>query len=162
MKQAWKSFWSNYFNFSGRSTRSEYWFFMLDNIIVAFILGFIMGIGTAIDGEQGGFFKFIFAIPYFVYVIAIFIPSLALCVRRLHDIGKSGWWYIICYLLSFVCGIGGIILLVFMCMDSKPDNQWGPNPKRMMYNPYGEQQNYNQNQYDQNNYYNNNNQNGPY
>ena len=180
MKHAWKSFWGNYFNFSGRSTRSEYWFFMLDNILVAFVLGIIMGIGTGIDGGDGGVITFICSIPYYLYVIAIFIPSIALCIRRLHDAGKSGWWYLWCFLLSFICGIGGILMLVFCCTDSVPDNQWGPNPKGMMYNnpyagnPYGGQpyggQPYNQNPYQgqqpyngqQYNGYNNNNQNGPY
>ncbi|MDE7126165.1 MAG: DUF805 domain-containing protein [Muribaculaceae bacterium] len=61
MKHAWKSFWGNYFNFSGRSTRSEYWFFMLDNIIVAFILGFLMGIGIAINGGDGGMITVLFS-----------------------------------------------------------------------------------------------------
>lgn len=111
MKHAWKSFWGNYFNFSGRSTRSEYWFFMLDNIIVAFILGILMGIGIAINGGNGGMITILFSIPYYIYLLAIIIPSLALCVRRLHDIGKSGWWYLICMLLNFACGIGGIVFI---------------------------------------------------
>lgn len=173
MKHAWKSFWGNYFNFSGRSTRSEYWFFMLDNIIVAFILGILMGIGIAINRGDGGMITILFSIPYYIYLLAIIIPSLALCVRRLHDIGKSGWWYLICMLLNFACGIGGIVFIIFMCLDSKPDNQWGPNPKGMMYNnyygnqqyynnPYNNQpQNYEQNLYNQqyNNQYNNQNNN---
>lgn len=182
MKQAWSSFWHNYFNFSGRSTRSEYWWFVLDNFIIGIILGIIMGIGQALDRGRTGFFTIITYIPYVLYMLAIIIPSIALQIRRLHDVGKSGWWLLICMALSFVCGIGSIILIVFMCLDSVPDNQWGPNPKGYfmgqnpynMGNPYGGQPNqnpynnpYSNNQYGNNqnqNYYdpNQNNQNGPY
>lgn len=158
MISAFKSFWKNAFNFRGRATRSEYWFFMLDNIIIAFILGFIMGIGTVIDGGEGGFVTFVCNIPYVLYLIAIIIPSLSLTIRRLHDVGKSGWWYLGCTLLNVFCGIGSIILFVFTVLDSKPDNQWGPNPKNMIYNPYN-QQSYNQQPYNQNTY---NNYNDPY
>ena len=140
MISAFKSFWKNAFNFSGRATRSEYWFFMLDNVIIAFILGFIMGFGSAIDGgidgANGGFLSVICTIPYFLYCIALIIPSISLTIRRLHDIGKSGWWYLICCLLNIFCGIGGIILLVFTLLDSQSDNKWGPNPKNIEYNTY--------------------------
>lgn len=158
MISAIKSFYKNYFNFSGRSTRSEYWYFMLANIIIAFILGFIMGIGVALDGGDKGVFTFIFGIPYAIYLLSIIIPSYALLVRRFHDIGKSGWWILICILLNFICGIGSIIMLVFCCMDSVPDNQYGPNPKTMNFNPYGNPNNGMYNQYNNNPY----NQNGPY
>jgi uncharacterized membrane protein YhaH (DUF805 family) len=58
--------------------------------------------------------------------LAVFVPSVAVGVRRLHDIGKSGWWL----LIAFVPFVGPVILLVFNCMDSQPGaNQWGPNPK---------------------------------
>ena len=63
---------------------------------------------------------------YFVYALAIFIPSIAVCVRRLHDIGKSGWYYFI----GLIPLVGGIILLVWFCTDSQlGENQWGANPK---------------------------------
>lgn len=129
MISAFKSFWKNAFNFSGRATRSEYWLFILANMIVVFILSFIMGIGTAINGGKGGFATLLFSIPYAIYCVMAIIPCLSLNIRRLHDIGKSGWWYLWCSLLSPICGIGGIIMLVFLLTDSKPDNQWGPNPK---------------------------------
>jgi len=61
----------------------------------------------------------------FVYSIAVFIPALAVTVRRLHDTGRSGWWL----LLFLIPVIGFIVLLVFYCQDSKPDNQYGRNPK---------------------------------
>lgn len=60
-----------------------------------------------------------------IYSLAVLLPSLGVLVRRLHDTGRSGWWF----LLAFIPVIGTIILLVFMCQDSKEDNQYGPNPK---------------------------------
>jgi len=65
-------------------------------------------------------------ILYFGYALAVMIPSLAVTVRRLHDIGKSGWYYFI----GLIPFIGGIILLVWFCQDSEAgSNQWGANPK---------------------------------
>lgn len=134
MRHAWKSFWSNYFNFSGRSTRSEYWFSLLNNILVFIFLYIIIGIGKLINIFDIGLVNIIFSIPYYAYAILITIPSFAICIRRLHDIGKSGWWYLICGLLNFVFGLGAIIFIIFMCLDSSPDNQWGSNPKNRYYN----------------------------
>ncbi len=69
------------------------------------------------------------AAPVFIrslYGLAVLVPGLAVCVRRLHDIGKSGWWV----LIGLVPVIGGIWLLVLMCLDGEPkENQWGANPK---------------------------------
>ena len=61
-----------------------------------------------------------------LYNLAVFIPGLAVSVRRLHDIGKSGWWFLI-LLVPF---IGAIVLLIFFCLDSQPGgNKYGSNPK---------------------------------
>ncbi|BDP42173.1 hypothetical protein DAETH_21420 [Deinococcus aetherius] len=61
-----------------------------------------------------------------VYGLATFLPTLAVNIRRLHDTGRSGWWY----LIAFVPLVGGIVLLIFAVMDSQPGtNKWGPNPK---------------------------------
>lgn len=103
----------NYANFKGRARRKAYWMFVLFNFIVAFVLGFI-------DGLLG------ITILSTIYSLAILIPSLALCFRRLHDIGKSGTWI----LIGLIPLIGEIILIVFFCMDSQAgENQYGPNPK---------------------------------
>lgn len=109
-----KSVFSQYAGFSGRARRSEYWFFCLFNIIVSGILGVL---GTAIP---------ILSTVSLLYSLAIFLPSLAVCIRRLHDIGKSGWFY----LFAFIPLVGSIILIIWFCKDSEPGaNQWGPNPK---------------------------------
>ena len=61
--------------------------------------------------------------------LILFLPSLALAVRRLHDTGKSGWWYLI-GVIPIVSYIGGLVLLVFYCTDGEAGtNKWGPNPK---------------------------------
>jgi uncharacterized membrane protein YhaH (DUF805 family) len=68
----------------------------------------------------------IIALLLIFYVLGTFLPSVAVTVRRLHDIGKSGFWYFI----SLVPSIGSFVLLILTCMDSQPrPNQWGENPK---------------------------------
>ncbi|RUO30389.1 DUF805 domain-containing protein [Aliidiomarina soli] len=106
--------------FQGRARRKEYWMFVLFNLIVSIILGFIdAGIGT-FNAETG------LGLLSGVYALAIFIPSLAVLVRRLHDTGRSGWWI----LIAFIPLIGAIVLLIFLVQDSKPeDNKYGSNPK---------------------------------
>ena len=136
--EAIKSVFSNYAIFSGRARRSEYWYFTLFNFIVSFILGYISSIVSL------------------VWSLVLFIPGLAVGVRRLHDIGKSGKYYLafmLTYLLFsilsvvsvinyseglvYVTGALGIIILImaiviiiWFCKDSEPGtNQYGPNPK---------------------------------
>lgn len=105
----YKSFWQNYFNFSGRTTRREYWCVVLANIIVSLILSFI---DLLLFGSQSG-------VLTHIYAIAGIIPSLAIVWRRLHDIDKSGGFYF----LIFIPFIGWIILLYFMCKKGT----YGPN-----------------------------------
>lgn len=103
----------NYAGFSGRARRKEFWMFSLIHLVVAAVL---FGLGLAIDTT----------IPYFIYVVATFVPSLAVLVRRLHDTDRSGWWF----LISFVPLVGGIVLLVFLASEGKPEqNEHGANPK---------------------------------
>jgi uncharacterized membrane protein YhaH (DUF805 family) len=110
----------NYAVVTGRAHRTEYWFFQLFNFLAIVILVILDGItGTLSEGAGMGILSGI-------YVLAVFIPSIAVAVRRLHDSGKSGWWI----LIVFVPLVGGLILLVFTLLDSTPgDNQYGPNPK---------------------------------
>ena len=103
----------NYAGFSGRARRKEYWMFVLFHIIVAAVL---LGVGIAIDSQ----------IPYLVYLLAAVVPSLAVFVRRLHDTGRSGWWF----LIGLIPVVGDIVLLVFMVSDgTREENQYGVNPK---------------------------------
>ena len=116
--------WKQYADFSGRARRKEYWIFSLINYIIIFFL-YIRQI-VMIESTLW----LIFPIIFFLYAVAVFLPGLAVNIRRLHDIGKSGWWYLI-YLIPI---IGAIWLTVLMCLDSEPgENQWGENPKEIEY-----------------------------
>lgn len=109
-----KSAFSQYAGFSGRARRSEYWWFSLAVFL-------IIALATVVDLVIGTF-----PVLYALAFLALVLPSVAVGVRRLHDTGKSGWFY----LLVFV-PFGGIALLVFFVMDSSPDNQYGPSPKQV-------------------------------
>jgi uncharacterized membrane protein YhaH (DUF805 family) len=104
-----------YSQFSGRATRVEYWWFYLVTVavsILASILDTILGIP--------------FGLISVIYFFVSLIPSLAIQVRRLHDVDKSGWYM----LLNFVIIIGWIWLLILNVLDSTPgDNKYGSNPK---------------------------------
>ena len=103
----------NYANFNGRASRQEYWMFILFNFIFTIVVGFIDGFLSL------GFLSLL-------YLLAILIPGLAVLVRRLHDVNKSGWWLFI----GLIPIIGAIWLLILLCTDSNPgENNYGPSPK---------------------------------
>ena len=122
--------WKKYAQFQGRSRRSEYWYFHLFYclILVALILPgiLLMAFGESSLNSAVTLLGAALYMPPMGLSVAAIIPSLAVMVRRLHDTGRSGWWYFI----SLVPFVGGIVLLVFLCTDSQPgDNLYGPNPK---------------------------------
>ena len=112
-----------YADFKGRARRKEYWMFLLFHLIFVFALVFLMLFSENTSDESPNMVLIIILALYF---LATIVPSIAVTVRRLHDIGKSGSWYFI----SFIPYIGGFWLLILTCMDSenKP-NKWGENPK---------------------------------
>lgn len=118
----------NYTNFSGRARRKEYWYTALANIIILLPIYLLM-LFSVFQMEKTGEPSILFWVCYgliILYGLAVFIPGLALIARRLHDTGRSGWYY----LLAFIPFVGFIIILVFFVEDSKPgENKWGPNPK---------------------------------
>lgn len=120
--QAVSSGFSNYATFSGRTRRSGYWWWVLFTIIMYALAAIADNlIGLTFNGQNVGFVSLIVA-------LVLLLPSLAVTFRRLHDTGRSGWWW----LLSILCFIGAIILLVFCLSDSEPGtNQYGPNPKEL-------------------------------
>jgi uncharacterized membrane protein YhaH (DUF805 family) len=126
--------------FSGRARRKEYWMFQLINVVILTVL-FAALIPPLIAHSQS-FLPLFLGVFLCVYVVATIIPSLAVSVRRLHDVNFSGWWV----LIGFVPA-GGVVLLVFHVLDSTPGpNQYGPNPKESRrleyparYAPYGAQ-----------------------
>jgi uncharacterized membrane protein YhaH (DUF805 family) len=113
-----------YFDFSGRSRRKEYWMFTLLMVIVYIVLAVLMGGMGSIDGPEAGLG--LGGIALVIFVLASFIPALAVQVRRFHDQEKSGWLV----LLGFIPIVGGIIVLVFMCLEGTTgENRFGPDPK---------------------------------
>ena len=115
-QEAVESVFRQYANFDGRARRSEYWFFVLFVLLTSTVLSFL---GGMIGGPS--FSRILTGL----YTLVIFVPSVALIWRRLHDTGRSGLWF----LLTFI-PIGQIVLLVFFCLDSQPGaNEYGPNPK---------------------------------
>lgn len=111
-----KSCLNRYAQFSGRACRSEYWYWTLATVLVASILAIATGDFSDPDGES--------SIVRDLYNLAIFLPGLAVFVRRMHDIGRSGWNYFWCLLPL----IGWIILLVYLCKPSAPANEYGEGP----------------------------------
>lgn len=109
-----------YATFSGRASRSEYWYFALFFLVAYVALSAVDGVlGTYSQREEVGLLSSIFA-------LAVVVPALAVTCRRLHDIGRSGWWQ----LLNFVPLVGFIVLLFWLVKDTVPgDNEYGPSPK---------------------------------
>ncbi|NKE04767.1 DUF805 domain-containing protein [Mesobacillus selenatarsenatis] len=106
----------NYANFKGRARRKEYWLFNLFHIL---IMGTLYLAGSAME-------SLLLFVVILIYYFLTLIPYLSVTVRRLHDIGYSGWMY----LVNFIPLVGGIILLVFTCLDSDAnENKYGANPK---------------------------------
>lgn len=128
--EAYLSFWKNYVNFTGRSSRSAYWYVILWNAIIIsifYILILVFTVFTAATSsvsDATGDFAFVMTsgstllilVLLVLYELATFIPLLALMVRRLHDSNKSGWFV----LLSLIPFVGSIIMIIFMCMPSEP------------------------------------------
>jgi uncharacterized membrane protein YhaH (DUF805 family) len=111
-----------YAEFNGRARRTEYWMFALFNILICFA-ALILGLIFMKASIGLGIFLYVLLV---LYSLATLLPGLAVCVRRLHDTDKSGWMILLC-LVPF---IGGLIVLIFMLLDSTPGtNQYGTNPK---------------------------------
>ena len=103
---AYKKFWSNYVNFSGRSTRSDYWYVVLMNIIITGVIDILVEIAPELS------------ILNTIYLVVTLIPGIALITRRFHDINKSGFNYF----WIFVPIVGLIIFLVYLCTASVEEN----------------------------------------
>lgn len=105
-----KTCFQKYAEFSGRARRSELWWFILFNLIVAAILSLLDGGSNILSG---------------IYNLAVLLPSLAVGARRLHDIGRSGWWL----LIGLIPVIGLIVLIYFYVQPGeRGPNPYGPDP----------------------------------
>lgn len=116
----WITCMKKYADFSGRARRTEYWMFVLFNTIFAIVAAVLDNVlGLASEDTFGG-------IMYGLFSLAIILPTWAVTVRRLHDVGKSGW----SILISLIPLIGGIWFFVLTVTDSQPsENEYGANPK---------------------------------
>tara|TARA_B100000949_G_scaffold138534_1_gene121845 strand:+ start:348 stop:761 length:414 start_codon:yes stop_codon:yes gene_type:complete len=112
---------NNYVNFNGRASRSEYWWFFLFTMILQFIALPIDIVVLGYDMMDPGAIQIVGTIAG----LALFLPSLCVLVRRLHDLGKSGWWF----LIALIPFLGIIVLLVFMVTEGEQlPNQYGEVP----------------------------------
>lgn len=114
----------NYSNFSGRARRSEYWYFRLATAVIFFAL---IAFAALLAIVTGGALAFQIAmVLFFIYILLSVIPSLAVTVRRMHDLGKSGWNV----LISFIPLVGPIWFLVLLATEGEHgENYYGPDPK---------------------------------
>lgn len=114
LQESFSTCMKKYTDFSGRATRSEYWWFVLAQLLIGFGIGFIGGLlGINIDGLS------------LIVMLVMFLPGLAVAVRRLHDIGKSGWLY----LLIFIPLIGALVLIYWFVQPSASEtNEYGEAP----------------------------------
>lgn len=104
----YKLFWKNYTKFDGRSRRSEYWWPYLFNMVISMILSLLGGV------------------PGVIFSLAILIPNISCGVRRLHDTGRKGIYYLFCLIPI----VGPILLIVWFATEGQPGmNEYGPNPK---------------------------------
>ena len=104
---------NKYADFNGRARRAEYWYYLLFNSLISTALGLVTGL-IGLDWLT------------YIYSIALLVPGIAIGVRRLHDIGKSGWWY----LIVFIPLIGVIWFIILMVKEGdNGNNAYGPDPK---------------------------------
>ncbi len=134
----WSYFWegitSNYANFRGRARRKEYWGFYLFWgiwLIVALVPALILDLDAALDAATFDSNGVAPIWPYAItglFFLATVVPCIAMTVRRFHDVGLSGWFYLLFLVLAFIT-IGGLIILIIGLIPSqKHDNKWGPVP----------------------------------
>ena len=115
-----------YADFNGRSRRKEYWMFSLFTLIVYAVLYALMIMGTDFQNGELGALGMLAACLLFVFGLGVLVPSIAVAVRRFHDQDKSGWFV----LLVFIPFVGGLIMLVFMCLEgTRGPNRFGEDPK---------------------------------
>ena len=122
--EAIRSVFANYATFRGRAPRSEFWWFALFTLLGNFVLGILdailVGPAMGLAPFSGEGYQPLGSI----FSLAIFIPSLAVSVRRLHDTGRSGWWF----LVNLVPLIGWLVFLYFAVQPSDATNRHGPPP----------------------------------
>lgn len=120
--EAYKKALTNWRDFQGRSSRADYWYAVLANfiLVVAFeaaitVLALLLGV---ISDKLANIVNGLNSVITTGYSLVVLVPFIALAVRRMHDIGKPGWYVALCYLGTCCCGIGAVALIIFMVMPS--------------------------------------------
>ena len=134
---SWEGVTRNYANFRGRARRKEYWGFVLFYIIAILLLSIV---GVAIDAGAGNFdyaseAPFVTIALIGLFLLATLIPGIAISVRRVHDFGLSGWFYLVFLAVSLVTSGGLIMLVLGLIPSQKRENRWGPVPAGIVVHP---------------------------
>lgn len=117
-----KSFYRNYTQFDGRSSRPAYWWVVLYQSIVILPLAFLLGVGAGMGSKA---VVIICGLLLTAFALANIVPGIALAIRRLHDTNRSGWWY----LVNLIPYIGALWFLVLTLLPSTPEpNLYGEHP----------------------------------
>lgn len=136
--KAFGRFWKKYVRFDGRASRSEFWWWILWAFLASIVVNILDGIlasatGTTVTSTSTGYFgvrassdNFVATLPAFLWGLAILLPSIALLMRRLHDAGHSGWWWII----GVIPFIGWIVLFIMTLQGSRAEGQRFDRPDR--------------------------------
>ena len=122
----------NYANFNGRARRKEFWMFALFSLIFGIVFALLDNVlGTTISFNlPQGPIKLPYGYLYFAFSFVLLVPGLAVGFRRMHDVGKSGWLFIVFYGLTVLCLVGIFPLIYFMVKAGDAgENQFGPDPK---------------------------------
>ena len=118
----------HYADFNGRASRSEFWWYILGYVVLSYAWSFIISMITGASvmaGMDGNFHFSALQLLSYIPSLGLLLPTLAVGARRLHDIGKSGWWQ----LLNLIC-CGGLVLIYFWVQEGhKGDNEYGPAPQ---------------------------------
>ncbi|NEJ72754.1 DUF805 domain-containing protein [Rhizobium phaseoli] len=124
-----------YATFSGRASRSEYWWFMLFYFLALVALGFLAGVLAFATSGGGAASPVSYAVVICgLAILAVFLPLISLTVRRFHDRNISGWWYLALFVLGFVPYVGIVVGLAILVISVLPGtegpNKFGPDPLR--------------------------------
>ena len=124
-----------YATFSGRASRSEFWWFQLFYWVVLAVISFLSAaLGGALTASSYSQLNYLILIPVGIVILALLVPFLALQVRRFHDRNLSGWWYLAAIILSNIPFIGIIaaitIFVISLLKGTEGSNRFGPDPLR--------------------------------
>ncbi|QMV51185.1 DUF805 domain-containing protein [Ewingella americana] len=103
--------WKRYVDFSGRSTRKEFWVFLLGSMLISVLMGFSVAIITTLMGVTNAIFYG--SLAQWIFLLAVIVPIMAVGIRRMHDINRSGWWFGMLYLIQLALRLINTILMHF-------------------------------------------------